>query len=143
LFIAWVVFHVIVCIALILVVLMQSAKGEGLAGGTAFGGGVSNAVFGGRGAASFLSRSTTWLAIVFFLNCGALAYMSSNTRTVAVNPEDITTSTVTQQAQQEAQQAQEQQRRILEAARQDSLAAADTLNTLGGSDLLPPDTSGN
>ncbi len=143
-FIAWVVFHVLVCIALILVVLMQSAKGEGLAGGTAFGGGVSNAVFGGRGAASFLSRSTTWLAIVFFLNCGALAFMSSSTRTTAVAPEDITTSTVTERAQQQQEQLDEQQRRIQEAARQDSLATADTLSAAGGaSNLLPPDTSGN
>ena len=68
-FVAWVVFHVVISLALIVVVLMQSAKGEGLAGGTAFGGGVSNAVFGGRGAASFLSKATTFLAVVFFVNC--------------------------------------------------------------------------
>ncbi|MCK4372437.1 MAG: preprotein translocase subunit SecG, partial [candidate division Zixibacteria bacterium] len=55
-FVAWVVFHVLTCVALVLVVLMQSSKGEGLAG-SAFGGSGSmgGAVFGGRGAASFLS----------------------------------------------------------------------------------------
>lgn len=107
-FIAWVIFHVIVCIALILVVLMQSSKGEGLAG-SAFGGGgggggaMSGAVFGGRGAATFLGKATTVLAVIFMLNCGALAFMSAD-RTAGVNPGDITDSAVTRQAQREAQQ---------------------------------------
>ncbi|PKK84762.1 MAG: preprotein translocase subunit SecG [candidate division Zixibacteria bacterium HGW-Zixibacteria-1] len=74
-----VVFHTLVCILLMIVVLMQSAKGEGLAG--AFGGGgtgLTGAVFGGRGAASFLSKATTILAVVFIINCGVLAFMSSH-----------------------------------------------------------------
>ncbi len=67
--------HVIICIALIMVVLMQSAKGEGLAG--AFGGsGITGAVFGGRGAATFLSKATTVLAIAFFLSCLLLSFLS-------------------------------------------------------------------
>lgn len=58
------VIHVIVSLALIIAVLMQSSKGEGLAG--AFGGGaLTGAVFGGRGAATFLSKATTVLAIGF------------------------------------------------------------------------------
>ena len=77
------VFHVLVCFGLILVVLMQSAKGEGLAGGTAFGGGMSGAVFGGRGAATFLSKATTVLAVVFMLNCGTLAFMSASSSAIA------------------------------------------------------------
>jgi len=109
----WVVFHVIVCIALVLVVLMQSSKGEGLAG-TAFSSGLSGAVFGGRGAASFLSRATSVLAIVFMLNCGALAFMSSRARTgVAANPQDVSESVVTREAQKEqAQQMQRQQQQM-------------------------------
>jgi preprotein translocase subunit SecG len=60
---------------LILVILMQSAKGEGLAG--AFGGtSLSGAVFGGRGAATFLSKSTSVVAIAFMLSCLVLAFMS-------------------------------------------------------------------
>ena len=60
------VIHVINCVLLIVVVLLQSSKGGGLAG--AFGGGgTSQAVFGGRGAGSFLSRATTILAVVFML----------------------------------------------------------------------------
>jgi len=70
--------HVIICIGLIMVILMQSAKGEGLAG--AFGGsGITGAVFGGRGAASFLSRATTVLAIAFFLSCLLLSFLSPTT----------------------------------------------------------------
>ena len=70
--------HVIICIALIMVVLMQSAKGEGLAG--AFGGsGITGAVFGGRGAATFLSKATTVLAIAFFLSCMLLSFLSPST----------------------------------------------------------------
>jgi preprotein translocase subunit SecG len=57
--------HVLVCVGLIISVLMQSAKGEGLAGAFGGGGGVSGAVFGGRGAAPFLSKATTVLAIMF------------------------------------------------------------------------------
>lgn len=56
------VIHVIVSLSLVITVLLQSSKGEGLAG--AFGGGgLSGAVFGGRGAATFLSKATTFLAV--------------------------------------------------------------------------------
>jgi preprotein translocase subunit SecG len=69
------ILHVLICIALIMVVLMQSAKGEGLAG--AFGGGgITGAVFGGRGAATFLSKATTILAIAFFVSCLILSFLS-------------------------------------------------------------------
>ena len=101
------VFHTIVAILLVIVVLMQSAKGEGLAG--AFGGGggaLSGAVFGGRGAASFLSKATTVLAIVFMVNCGILAYLSSH-RTGTTS---TTNSAVTTEAAKEMErQAQQQQ----------------------------------
>jgi preprotein translocase subunit SecG len=151
LFIAWVVFHVMVCFALILVVLMQSAKGEGLAGGTAFGGGVGTAVFGGRGAASFLSKSTTVLAIVFFINCGALALMSSSER-VTTSADNTTTtaapeSAVTRRAQRERDEQMQRTQGEQDAAMQDSLArqAGETpalnLDSLGLGDTTAP--SGN
>ena len=59
--------HVLISLALMIVVLLQSSKGGGLAG--AFGGGTMGAVFGGRGAATFLSKLTTVLAIAFFISC--------------------------------------------------------------------------
>ena len=57
--------HIIVCIGLIVIVLLQADKGEGLAG--AFGGGASSTVFGERGAGGFMSKLTTSMAIVFMI----------------------------------------------------------------------------
>lgn len=122
-FTIWVVFHVVICISLILVVLMQSAKGEGLAG-SAFGGGgggIGGAVFGGRGAASFLSKATTVLAIVFMFNCGALAFMSSTSNTSGSTGAATGESVVTREAQKERDRALQQQQ----------LQGGDTLNPSG------------
>ncbi len=63
--------HVVVCVILILVVLLQSGKGADLAG--AFGGGATQTAFGSRGPASFLSKLTTGAAIVFMLTCLGLS----------------------------------------------------------------------
>ena len=59
------IIHVIVCFFLVVVVLLQSGKAADLAG--AFGGMGSQTAFGPRGAATFLSRATTWCAIVFMM----------------------------------------------------------------------------
>jgi preprotein translocase subunit SecG len=69
------VFHVIVCLVLVLVVLLQAGRGGGLA--TAFGGGGAQSIFGGRGAATFLSKATVVLGGIFFLTSISLALMSS------------------------------------------------------------------
>jgi preprotein translocase subunit SecG len=67
--------HVVICMGLILVILMQSSKGEGLAG--AFGGtSLTGAVFGGRGAATFLSKATSIMAIAFMVSSLTLAFIS-------------------------------------------------------------------
>ncbi len=64
--------HVAISLALIVVVLLQSGKGGGLAG--AFGGaGGMGAVFGGQAAATFLTKSTRYLAIGFFLSSLTMA----------------------------------------------------------------------
>jgi len=55
--------HVVICFLLTVVVLLQSGKAADLAG--AFGGAGSQTAFGPRGAANFLSRATTWCAIMF------------------------------------------------------------------------------
>ena len=65
LYYAIVTLHVIVCVILVLVVLLQSGKGADLAG--AFGGGATQTAFGSRGPASFLSKMTTVAAIIFML----------------------------------------------------------------------------
>src|SRR5271157_6387429 len=55
--------HVLVCFVLVVVIMLQSGNAADLAG--AFGGSGSQTAFGPRGAATFLSRATTWCAIVF------------------------------------------------------------------------------
>jgi preprotein translocase subunit SecG len=91
------IIHILVCLGLIVSVLMQSAKGEGLAG--AFGGGgISGAVFGGRGAATFLSKTTTVLAISFMVTCILLTFAGGGT--------GVTTSKVTSEAQKALEDAQ-------------------------------------
>jgi preprotein translocase subunit SecG len=55
-----------VCVVLTLIILLQDSKGEGLSS-SAFGGAEMQSVFGGRGAATFLGKLTTWLAIAFMV----------------------------------------------------------------------------
>lgn len=71
-----VVIHIIVCIALIMIVLLQTGKGADM--GAAFGGGASQTLFGTTGASTFLSKATTAAAIIFMLTSLTLAYMGSN-----------------------------------------------------------------
>ena len=65
-----------VCIALIMIVLLQTGKGAGM--GAAFGGGSSQTLFGSTGASTFLSKATTAAAIVFMITSLGLAYMSGH-----------------------------------------------------------------
>jgi preprotein translocase subunit SecG len=62
--------HVAVSLVLILVVLLQTGKRADLAG--AFGGGGSQTAFGARGAATFLSKATTWSAVTFMATSSLL-----------------------------------------------------------------------
>lgn len=68
-------FHVLVCIGLVLVVLLQSGRAADLAG--AFGGAGSQTAFGPRGATTFLSKATTFLAVVFMVTSLTLALYAS------------------------------------------------------------------
>ncbi len=69
------VFHVIVCVFLILVVLVQQGKGADWAG--AFGGGGSQTTFGARSTGSILERATTAAAVIFMITSIALAILIS------------------------------------------------------------------
>ncbi len=69
--------HILVCVILVLVVLLQSGKGADLSG--AFGGGATQTAFGSRGPASFLSKMTTIAAIVFMFTCIGLSLISNKT----------------------------------------------------------------
>ena len=69
------VLHVMVCIALILIVLLQTGKGAEM--GAVFGGGAST-LFGSRGAGTFLSKLTVAAAVLFMLTSMYLAIFSSH-----------------------------------------------------------------
>ncbi|MCC6961628.1 MAG: preprotein translocase subunit SecG [candidate division Zixibacteria bacterium] len=93
-----VVIHLIVCLGLIIVVLMQSSKGDGLA--SAFGGGAfSGAVFGGRGASTFLSKASWVLAILFMVTCIGLT-LSSRGGVTTSTPESAVERVVGEERQQ-------------------------------------------
>ncbi len=74
-FTLFIVLHVIFCIFLILVILLQTGKGAGI--GAAFGGG-SQTVFGPRGAGSFIGKVTGAVAGLFMLTSMILAFLSTS-----------------------------------------------------------------
>ena len=98
------VLFVPLCVVLTLVILLQDSKGEGLSS-SAFGGAEMQSVLGGRGAATFLGKMTTWLAIGFMVislflmrfygeeNTGALTPIEQETTQEATRePADTTTT---------------------------------------------------
>ncbi|PIE62911.1 MAG: preprotein translocase subunit SecG [Desulfobacter postgatei] len=68
--------HVVVCIFLILVVLLQTGKGAEM--GVSMGGAGSQALFGAAGPANVMTKITTGVAIIFMITSLTLAYMSGN-----------------------------------------------------------------
>jgi preprotein translocase subunit SecG len=75
------IIHVLACIFLVLVVLLQTGKGADM--GAVFGGS-SSTVFGSTGAGNFLTRLTTASAIIFMLTSLSLTYLSSRQTTATV-----------------------------------------------------------
>lgn len=74
--------HVIVCVILIMVVLLQTGKGADI--GAAFGAGGSQTLFGASGGATVLSKATTVAAIIFMLTSLTLAYMGSQKSALSI-----------------------------------------------------------
>ena len=72
--------HIIVCLFLIAIVLLQQGKGQDLA--SAFGGGGSQTAFGPRGSATVLSRATTILAALFMVTSLSLSVIKSGRSSV-------------------------------------------------------------
>jgi len=68
--------HVLIAAAIIGLVMLQ--KGKGADAGAGFGAGASGTVFGARGSANFLSRSTAVAAALFFATSLGLAYLNRN-----------------------------------------------------------------
>jgi preprotein translocase subunit SecG len=67
--------HVLVCLFLIIVVLLQSGQSGDIA--AAFGGQGSQTAFGPRGAATILTKATTWCAVIFMVTSITLSVMAS------------------------------------------------------------------
>ena len=72
--------HVLVCVFLIFVILLQPGKGDGMA--ALGGGGNSTSVFGGRGSVTFLAKVTEICAVIFMITSLSLAWRSSHSDSV-------------------------------------------------------------
>jgi preprotein translocase subunit SecG len=70
-----IVVHMLVAVGLVALVLLQQGKGADM--GAAFGSGASQTLFGARGSATFLSRTTAILAVMFFLTSLGLTVVYS------------------------------------------------------------------
>jgi len=71
--------HLVMAVALVVLVLLQ--QGKGAQAGAAFGGGSggsSQSLFGARGSANFLTRTTAVIATIFFITTLSLAYLYAN-----------------------------------------------------------------
>jgi preprotein translocase subunit SecG len=81
--------HVLVCIALIIIVLLQAGKGAEI--GASFGSGSSQTVFGAGGGKDFMSKLTASAAIIFMLTSLTLAYFYGQPGTSSVMPATVGT----------------------------------------------------
>lgn len=80
--------HVVVCIFLIIVVLLQSGKAADLAG--AFGGMGSQTAFGPRGSATLLSKATTVSAVLFMVTSLSLSILATRSAGLGTSVLDST-----------------------------------------------------
>jgi preprotein translocase subunit SecG len=80
------VVHVMTCIILVVVVLLQRGKGAEI--GAVFGGGASSTVFGARGAGNFLTKLTTVAAVVFMVSSLTLSCLSTRELTPTLFQEE-------------------------------------------------------
>jgi len=89
--------HIIVSIALIAIVLLQSGKGAEM--GASFGASGSQSVFGAGGGNTFMSKMTTGAAIIFMLTSLTLAYLSGKTGTSSIMSSKSLGNTASQKQQ--------------------------------------------
>ncbi len=68
------VLHIVVCLIIIGLVLVQQGKGAGI--GASFGQGASGTVFGAAGKANFLARLTKWMVVLFFITSLVMMFNS-------------------------------------------------------------------
>ncbi|MGE4570743.1 MAG: preprotein translocase subunit SecG [Gammaproteobacteria bacterium] len=87
------IIHVLLALSLVSIILIQHGKGADA--GAAFGSGAAGAVFGARGAHSFLYKLTSGLAIGFFITSIFLAYLATSETTVSPSSQQSIMSEVT------------------------------------------------
>jgi preprotein translocase subunit SecG len=73
--------HVLLCVFMIFVILLQPGKDAGM--GSALGGGAATSAFGGRGATTFLTKVTGVCAALFFLTSLGLSFVGMRTSVAA------------------------------------------------------------
>ena len=71
--------HVLVCLLMIMIILLQTGKGAEM--GAAFGGGYSQTLFGSSGPVGFLNKLTTVVAVLFMATSLYLAFLAGHTPT--------------------------------------------------------------
>jgi preprotein translocase subunit SecG len=76
-FVFFTIIHVLLSIFMIFVILLQPGKDAGM--GAALGGGAATSAFGGRGAATFLTKLTAFCAVAFFLTSLGLSFVGLRT----------------------------------------------------------------
>ena len=82
--------HILVCVSLIGIVLLQGGKGAEV--GAAFGAGASNTIFGASGGQSFIGKMTAGAAVIFMLTSLALAIFWGQPGSSSVMPEQVAPS---------------------------------------------------
>ncbi len=82
--------HVLLCVFMIFVILLQPGKDAGM--GAAFGGGAATSAFGGRGAVTFLGKVTAVCAVAFFLTSLGLSFVGLR-KSVATGASVVSTPT--------------------------------------------------
>jgi preprotein translocase subunit SecG len=87
--------HILACVFLVVVVLLQTGKGADI--GAVFGGGSSSTLFGSSGAGNFLTRLTTATAIVFMLTSLILTYGAARQTTATIFDRTGTADTQTEE----------------------------------------------
>ncbi len=79
--------HILGCLALVGIVLIQGGKGAEV--GAAFGAGASNTIFGASGGQSFMSKMTTGVAVIFMLTSLTLAMFWGQPGSSSIMPEQV------------------------------------------------------
>lgn len=85
------VLHIVVCLALVGIVLLQGGKGAEV--GATFGAGASQTIFGASGSQTFLGKLTTGAAIIFMLTSLALAIFWGRPGGSSIMPEQVAPAT--------------------------------------------------